>query len=132
MTVKLRGGDHDGVGYDEGAANAGGGWEGAATTEGGWEGAGEPPAPLGAISVSGGSSSLASECDGHPRSPASMREGAGEATKGRSWRDGEPDASAEGERCHDRLADAGDNRETNRFMSSEMARLQPTKGKRLW
>ena len=60
------------VGYDEGAATTEGGWEGAATARRGWEGAGEPPAPLGAISLSGGSSLRASERDGHPRSiPAS-------------------------------------------------------------
>jgi hypothetical protein len=86
MTVKFnfRGFDHDGAGYDEGSATVGGGWEGAATAEGGWEGAREPPAPLGAKSASGGSSSPASEHDGHPRSSASMREGAGEAPEGRS------------------------------------------------
>ena len=123
MTVKLRGGDHDGVGYDEGAATAGGGWEGA----------GEPPVPLGAKSASGGSSLPASERDGHPWSPASStQEGAGEAPEGRSRCDGEPDAMAEGERRRDRLADVGDDGETNRFISFEMARLQPAKGKRLW
>ena len=103
MTVKLRGGDPDGTGYDEGAANA----------RGGWEGAGEPPAPLEAKSASGGSSSLAS----------STQEGAGEAPEGRSWRDGEPDAIAKGERRRDQLVDAGDDGETDRFMSSETARL---------
>jgi len=99
---------------------------------GGWEGSGEPPAPLGAISASGGSSLRASERDGHPRSLASTREGAGEAPEGRSRCDGEPDAMAEGERRRDRLADVGDDGETDRFISFEMARLQPTKGKRLW
>ena len=132
MTVKLRGGDPDGTGYDEGAANAGGGWEGAATAGGALEGAREPPAPQGAKSASGGSSSPASEHDGHPRLSASTREGAGEALEGRSWCDGEPDAQAEGEKRRDRLADAGDDGETDCFMSFETARLQPAKGKRLW
>jgi len=114
MTVKFRGGDHDGAGYDEGTA----------TTGGGWEGTGEPPVPLGAKSASGGSSLPASEHDGHPWSPASStREGAGEAAEGRSWRDGKPDAIAKGERCRDQLVDAGDDGETDRFMSSKTARL---------
>ena len=118
--MKFRGGDYDGAGYDEGATTAGGGWEGAE----------EPPTPLGAKSASGRSSSPASERDGHPWSPASStREGAGEASEGRSWRDGAPDAMAEGERCRDWLADVGDDGETDRFMSSETARLHPAKGK---
>ena len=39
---------------------------------------------------------------------------------------------AKGERRRDRLADTEDDGETDRFMSSETARLQPTKGKTLW
>ena len=54
------------------------------------------------------------------------------APEGRSWRDGEPDAMAEGERHRDRLADAEADGETDRFIASVTARLQPAKGKRLW
>ena len=54
------------------------------------------------------------------------------APEGRSWRDGELDAMAEGERHRNRLADAGADGETDRFKPSKTARLQPAKGKRLW
>jgi len=57
---------------------------------------------------------------------------AAEAAEGQSLRDWDPNAMAKGERRRDRLADAEADGETDRFIASETARLQPAKGKRLW